>query len=118
MMFTTEPGKECMITNGTANLSMPNATWDPETCIAPAEPIRDDTYYDYTVYLNPKDYTLKKGHTLKLYIIGPCIIDNELYSDIRFVDKYSDPIPYYVTFASKYDFTVDNTASYAELPII
>ena len=48
-----------MITNGTANLSMPNATWDPETCIAPAEPIRDDTYYDYTVYLNPKDYTLK-----------------------------------------------------------
>ena len=116
MMFTTEPGKECMITNGTANLSMPNATWDPETCIAPAEPIRDDTYYDYTVYLNPKDYTLKKGHTLKLYIIGPDIIES--YYDIRFVDKYSDPLPYYVTMASKYDFTIDNAASYAELPIV
>ena len=116
MVFGKKKSKEFMIREGMINLAMPSAGWEHDTCKAPSEPVKDDTYYDYTVYLNPMNYTVKKGHKLKLYIIGVSI--EEDLSGFKFVDEYSEPVPYYFTVPSKYDFTVDNTVSYAELPIV
>lgn len=107
-----------MICDGIVNLRMPDAGWEPESCTRPKEPTKNNTYYDYDVYLNPKDYTLKKGHTLKLYIISLGGQSTTKTDNFMFVDSPVEPMEYMVAMASKYEFTVDNRKSYVEVPVV
>ena len=96
---------------------MPGSGWEPATAVLPNEPTKNDTYYDYTVYLDPTVYTVRKGHRLKLYIIGLGGGGNNSLDMYKFVKKYTKPVGFFYAKASKYEFTIDNSSSSAELPI-
>ena len=115
--FSVKPMKKRMICEGFIDLRMPNAGCEPESCTEPTDPVKNDTYYDYTVYMMPTDYTVKKGHKLKLFIMGFDGADDK-NNPFDFVNKYTTPVGYWIKKASKYEFTIDNKSSYAELPIV
>ena len=117
MSFATKPAKEKRVSEGCINLQMPNAGWDSETCTDPAEPTKNNTYYDYTIYLQPKVYTVKAGHTLKLNIMS-IVGEYVSTSDYEFVDDNIGQAGHAYRMASKYQFTIDNKSSYAELPVL
>ena len=112
-----KPSKEKEISDGSINLRMPNAGWEPETCTEPSEPTKNDTYYDYTIYLMPKSYTVKAGHTLKLCIMSYGGFGMP-YESFIYVDKYTEQDGFSYLKASKYQFTIDNKSSYVELPVL
>ncbi len=117
--FDMIPTRKNMICCGAVNLRMPGAGWEPETCKEPATPIQDDTYYDYTIYLNPTEYTVRKGHRLHLYFVPIGRAMSRYKEGFKFVDSYkTEGVGYKVVMASAYDFTIDNKKSYAELPLI
>ncbi|MBO4395467.1 MAG: hypothetical protein J5819_03880 [Eubacterium sp.] len=117
MAFDMKPSKEKEISDGSINLRMPNSGWEPETCTEPSEPTKNDAYYDYTIYLMPKNYTVKAGHKLKL-----CIMSyggyGMAYESFWYVDKYTEQAGFSYLKASKYQFTIDNKSSYVELPVL
>ena len=110
--------KSKLISAGSVNLLMPDAGWEPESCTKPANPVQNDTYYDYTVYLQPEHYTVKKGHRLVLYIIGLCNIDKSCLEDIVFTKKYSEKQTTDAQVSASYSFTLDNKNCHAEIPVI
>ena len=110
--------KSKLISVGTVNLLMPNAGWEPETCSMPADPIQNDTWYDYTVYLQPEHYTVKKGHRLSLYITGFCNFGKDELKDVVFPEKYSEKQTTNVQVSADYSFTLDNKKCHAEIPTV
>ena len=117
--FATRAVKENLITVGAVNLRTPGAGWDAETAVEPKDPIQDNTYYDYTIYLNPTEYTVKKGHRLHLYVISFAGQMLEDPNSFNYVDQYTDEgVGSSPTMASQYEYTIDNENSYADLPIV
>lgn len=55
-------------TNGQVDIGTPDAGWEPQTAVAPATPVQENEWYDYTVYLEPEVYTVRPGHWLGVYI--------------------------------------------------
>ncbi len=117
MEFSMKPDKEKKITSGTIDLRMPDAGWEAETCTESKNPTKNNKYYDYTVYMMPKDYTVKAGHKLKLCIMG-LGEDTMQIDSFKIVDSYTAPLGFAVIKAGEYKFTIDNKSSYAELPIV
>lgn len=115
--FKPTKTKAKLITQGWINLLMPGAGWEAESCVSPAEPVKDDTYYDYVIHLLPEHYTVKKGHKLKLYVTGP----SGLFFDpgsVKYTKEYTDKVSYLYMLSKEYQFTLDNTSCYAELPMV
>ncbi len=70
------------ISKGMINLKTPGAGYDPKSAVAPSEPIANKTYYNYVIHLIPTVYTVKAGHSLRLYICSDMdyiISDANLY---------------------------------------
>ena len=78
----------------------------------------DDTWYDYTVYLQPEHYTVKKGHRLSLYITGFCNLSKDGLKDVVFPEKYSEKQTTNVQVSADYSFTLDNKKCHAEIPTV
>ena len=111
-----------IIAYGSMDLRNPEAGYFPETAEKRAEAIRGDTWYDYTLYLQPSFYTVSPGHRLELYILPFCGFSD----DAATFDSYSPaeleemglPPQTLVPFTRDYSFTVDNESSFAEIPCI
>ena len=111
-----------IIAYGSMDLRNPEAGYFPETAEKRTEAIRGDTWYDYTLYLQPTFYTVSPGHRLELYILPFCGFSD----DAATFDSYSTaeleemglPPQTLVPFTRDYSFTVDNESSFAEIPCI
>ena len=57
---------------GGMDLRAPEAGFEPSTAVRREEPIAVDTWYDYTLYLQPAYYTVPAGHRLELYVVPFC----------------------------------------------
>ncbi|MCR4612014.1 MAG: leucine-rich repeat protein [Lachnospiraceae bacterium] len=110
-----------IITYGAVNLNNPAAEYEPTTAVTVSSPIKSGEYYDYTVYLDPKYYTVQAGHTLELYVVPFGYLEKPfLYSD-KFTEEEMREMGAYPEDYSKlsrdYKFTVDNSSSYAIIPV-
>ena len=110
-----------IITRGHIDLNNPDADYEPFTAVKAEEPIEAGEYYDYTVYLNPNYYTIRPGHKLELYIVPFGGFEKYgLYSDM-FTDEQMKEMGMYIEDYTRlyrnYTFTIDNTNSYAILPV-
>ena len=117
--FDRAPTMKNMICSGVVNLRMPNAGWESESCKEPETPLQNDTYYDYNIYLNPTDYTVKKGHRLHLYITTFNEPMSRSHSGVVFETDYiTKGNAFKPLMSAQYEFTIDNKNSYAELPVV
>ena len=115
MEFVQKKTNKKLISMGMINLLMPGCDYDANSCKMPETPVSKDTYYDYTLYLDPTVYTLKKGHTLKLYVLPRLLIYG--LTDENLVNKYTDKLSCTPLFAGKYKIVIDEKNSYASLPV-
>ena len=110
-----------IITTGIMDLKTPNAGYLPQTAVAPEEPVQSGEWYDYTIYLQPTVYTVAKGHHLELYILP--YVDGYFDDDImellpiEVMEEFGYKPDYVLRRQHDYSFTIDNTQSYAEIPI-
>ncbi|MBR3474791.1 MAG: hypothetical protein IKH34_06965 [Oscillospiraceae bacterium] len=112
----------CIVSYGSLDLHDPGSGYLPASAVRAAEPIRANEWYDYTLYLQPTCYTLPAGHRLELYIVPFCGFsdDSALYdsnSPGQLRGMGLDPKTL-VPFTRDYSFTVDNSQSFAELPVV
>lgn len=115
--YAQKKTKAKLITQGWINLLMPNAGWDLTSIVSPDEPVKKNTYYDYTLHLVPTYYTLKKGHKLKFYIVGPSgMLFNS--SSCYLTYEYEDDLSNDIRISCDYSFTVDNKSVSAELTVL
>ena len=61
-----------IVTFGRMDLRNPEAGYDSASATERDEPIKANTYYDYTIWLDPTYYTVQAGHRLELYIVPFC----------------------------------------------
>ena len=61
-----------IVTFGRMDLRNPEAGYDPASATVRDEPIEANTYYDYTIWLEPTYYSVQAGHHLELYIVPFC----------------------------------------------
>lgn len=94
--FKTTPAKYKIIARGWMDLANPAAGYDSASAADKIE-LEDGVYNDYTLYLQPNRYTVKAGHKLALVIY-----------------TYE---PGKASYAQNYAITIDNAASYAEIPV-
>ena len=109
-----------VIAYGVMDLRNPEAGYQPSTAIRREEPIAADTWYDYTLYLQPAYYTVPAGHRLELYIVPFCGFSDEAalydsYSAAELEDMGLRPEEL-VPVTRDYSFTVDQGASWAQIP--
>ena len=111
-----------IITYGVMDLRNPEAGYWPETAVRREEAIQADTWYEYTLYLQPAYYTVAAGHRLELYIVPFCGFSD----DAATYDSYSaaeleamglTPAAM-APFTRDYSFTVDHGGSFAEIPVV
>ncbi len=115
-----EQTKYKIITDGRMDLRNPEAGYEPATATTRTESIEADTYYDYTLWLNPTYYTVAAGHTLELYVSGPYKSSYASYP-LDFLKeslakkglRYSSQCKT----GRDYSFTIQDDKSYATLPI-
>lgn len=89
--YAQTPTTSVSIGQGFIDVFNPEAGYASSTATKRAEKITEGQYYDYVVYIQPAVYTVKAGHNLELTVD---VINN-----------------------SNVKLTVDNTASYVDLPI-
>ena len=110
-----------IIAYGTMDLRNPLADYAPSTA-APADSIQPDTWYDYTLYLEPNFYTVAEGHSLELYIVPFCGFSNnsafyDLYhsSEEDLTSLGFNPATM-IPFLRNYSFTVAQGFSSVDIP--
>ena len=112
--------KKKLIASGTVDLRNPEADYEPATATKRTQPIEADTYYDYTIWLNPTYYTAQKGHRLELYVV-PFLSyatygsaeDRDYMLQRQGLDSSSA-----MNIRTDYSFTIQNGASFAALPLV
>ena len=108
-----------VVSTGTVDLRNPEAGYEPATATTRNQPISADTYYDYTVFLNPTYYTVQPGHHLELYVV-PFLnyieYESEEGRDYMLARQGLDPASI-MTLRKDYAFTIDNASSYTTLPL-
>ena len=121
-IWTQKESKRKIISYGTVDLRNPEAGYTPATSVPEEELIQAGEWYDYTIHLQPAYYTVVPGHHLELYIVPFCGFSNDyaLYDssspdELREMGIDPDTL---APFSRDYSFTVDHSASYAEIPII
>lgn len=92
------------IASGLMSLKIPGAGYMPSTAVLPEEPAVSGEWYDYTMYLQPNCYTVQPGHQLMLFIVP------ELDGDYLYIEEEE-------RMALDNSFTVDNSQSYAVIPV-
>ncbi len=95
MEFKRTPVTKHLISSGAVNLDDPEAGYEPATSTVRPEPVQKDVYYDYTVYLDPKVYTVPAGHRIAIYVLP--VTQKGVKSDTSF--------------------TIDNDQSFALIPV-
>ncbi len=87
-----------IIARGWIDLYNPTAGYDSASAATRTE-IEAGKYYDYTIYLQPNVYTVEAGHKLALviYTYEPSMRSSDYTAD--------------------YSITIDNTATYASIPV-
>ena len=90
-------GNNWTFTDGQIDLCTPDAGWEPQTAVAPAQPVQEGEWHDYVIYLEPEVYTLRAGH----------------YLDVRLQALFENPNGDYWSDASV---TIDQSASYVVIP--
>lgn len=111
-----------IIAYGSMDLRDPEAGYAPESAVPREAPIEADTWYDYTLYLQPAFYTVPAGHRLELYIVPFCGFSDDaatydLSSTAELEEMGLSPQAM-VPFTRDYCFTVDNGGSFAEIPCL
>ena len=115
--------KEAAIVSwGSMDLRNPEAGYEPSTATRRVEDILPDTWYDCTVYLQPVFYTVPAGHRLELYIVPFCgFSDDSATYDMNtpeFLKEMGlDPLTL-APVTRDYAFTVDNSRSWCDLPVM
>ena len=108
-----------MISTGRIDLRNPEAGYEPATAVERTDPIQANTYYDYTVWLDPTYYTVQAGHRLELYIVP--FLGYTTYSSAEMRDYILEKIGLdssaLMDLRADYSFTILNEASFARLPI-
>lgn len=66
--YTMTETSEKLIGEGYIDVFNPEAGYEGHTAARRATQISEDTYYEYTVYIQPTFYTVAAGHTLELSI--------------------------------------------------
>lgn len=112
----------CIVSYGSLDLHNPESGYLPSSAVRRAEPIQAGEWYDYTLYLQPTCYTVPAGHRLELYIVPFCgfnddsaLYDSSSPSQLR---SYGLDLKAFVPFTRDYSFTVDNSRSFARLPVV
>ena len=86
------------------------------------EEISPDTWYDYTLYLQPAYYTVAAGHRLELYVVPFCGFSDDAAIYDSFspaeLEAMSLPPEELVPVTRDYRFTVDQKSSFAVIPVI
>ena len=99
------------ITYGHIDLLDPDADENP-TLDTKYHTAKTGEYNDYTIYFQPTEYTLQKGHVLKLYLLGQdpirCRIDISKSKSSYFAMDKVDEI---------YSFTIDHASVEVKCPI-
>ena len=110
-----------IIAYGVMDLRNPEAGFLPATAEARLEPIAADTWYDYTLYLQPAYYTVPAGHRLELYIVPFCgfsddaaVYDSHSPAELEDMGLRPEEL---VPVTRDYSLTVDQGASRALLPV-
>ena len=111
-----------IVAYGAMDLRNPEAGYLPATAVRCEEPIQADTWYDVVLYLQPAYYTVSAGHRLELYIVPFCGFSDDAatydsYSREELVEMGLMPEAM-VPFTRDYSFTVDQSASWALLPVV
>ena len=110
-----------LISYGMMDLRNPEAGYEPETAVRRGEATEAGVCYPYTLYLQPSYYTVRAGHHLELYIVPFCgFSDDTALFDTNTAESLMemglDPDTM-VPLTRDYAFTVDCSASYAEIPV-
>ena len=69
LRWTPGQVKRKTISDGRIDLRNPEAGYEPATATKRDVPIEANTYYDYTIWLDPTYYTVPVGHRLELYLV-------------------------------------------------
>ena len=111
-----------IIAYGSMDLRNPEAGYMPSSAGKREEDITADTWYDYTLYLQPAFYTVAAGHRLELYIVPFCgfsddaaIYDLSAPEELETMGFFPEEM---VPFTRDYSFTVDNGESFAVVPAV
>ena len=109
-----------IVSYGSMDLRNPEAGYDPATAVKRAEPIEADTWYDYTIWLQPNFYTVQPGHRLEVYILPFCGFSStdfalELSTPEQLVEYGVDPASI-VPFHHDYRFTVNGGS--VDIPVV
>lgn len=80
-----------LITKGMINLGTPEAGYEPETARKREVPVSANTYYDYTIHMEPTVYTIQPGHYLWIYLI-PGMDDINSDTDVIIHNGYSNAV--------------------------
>ncbi len=117
--WTPGQASKKIVTDGVVDLRNPEAGYEPATATQREIPIQANTYYDYTIWLNPTYYTVPAGHTLELYVIPTH--DYESYSDTETRDymlgRQGLDASSLMKLRNNYAVTIENGRSYARVPI-
>lgn len=110
-----------VIAFGTMDLRNPEAGYLPASAVRREEDIAPDTWYDYTLYLQPAYYTVPAGHRLELYIVPFCGFSDDAAVYDTFSPKELEEMGLrpeeLVPVTRDYSFTVDQGESFALLPV-
>ena len=109
-----------IVSYGSMDLRNPEAGYDPATAVKRADPIEADTWYDYTIWLQPNFYTVQPGHRLEVYILPFCGFSStdfalELSTPEQLVEYGVDPASI-VPFHHDYSFTVNGGS--VDIPVV
>lgn len=108
-----------LVTMGSIDLRNPEAGYEPATATTRTEPIEADTYYDYTIWLDPTYYTVQQGHRLELYLVP--FLNYYDYADAEMrtaqLERQGLDGSNAMSMRTDYSFTIQNDASYATLPL-
>ncbi len=110
-----------IVAYGAMDLRNPEAGYMPSTAVKREESIVADTWYDYTLYLQPAWYTVAAGHRLEMYIVPFCgfsddaaVYDSFSPAELEAMGLQPEEL---VPVTRDYSFTVDNEASFAVIPV-
>lgn len=101
------------------DLRNPEAGYEPATATKRSTPVQANTYYDYTVWLDPTYYTVQPGHRLQLYIV-PFLNYSSVPNDGTVnpqLEKMGLDAHGLMHLRTNYSFTIDNANSYATPPL-
>ena len=111
-----------IVSYGSMDLKNPEAGYEPASAVRREEDILPETWYDCTVYLQPVFYTVPAGHRLEVYIVPFCgFSDDSALYDTNTPGSLADmglDSAALVPLKRDYAFTVDNSRSFCDLPVI